>query len=162
MENASKALIIAGGVLIAILTIAVLLFAWRTMGTTAKEDDLQKASQQLSEFNEQFTSYQKQILYGADVASVINKIRSNNSKHSDNNDYQIAWEIKLKESIPLLNVGTYNEAKYSQYENMTKNVNSFKDFKALYFRCTSIGYNSSGRVNKISFEQIKASEIFNT
>jgi hypothetical protein len=39
MENASKALLIAGGVLMAMLTISLLLFAWGKFSDFYKEDD---------------------------------------------------------------------------------------------------------------------------
>ena len=161
MENASKALIIAGGILLALLTLAILIYTWRVMGNTVKEDDTQKNIQQIAAFNAQYTSYQKRALYGADVASVINKIIDNNKEHVDNPDYQINWEFKLTEKLELDNTtilpaGTYDQSKYSAYVAMMNNASYFKEFKSLYFKCTSVEYsNKTGRVNKIVFEQIK-------
>lgn len=99
MENASKALIIAGGILLALLTLAILMFTWRTMGDTVKADDTQKNIEQITKFNAQYTSYQKRALYGADVASVINKVNDNNKEYADNPDYKIIWEFELKEEV---------------------------------------------------------------
>lgn len=159
MENASKALIIAGSILIALLTVAILLYTWGVMGNTAKEDDIQKNTQQIAEFNEQFTSYQKKILYGSDVISIINKIEDNNIKYADNDEYKIKWEFKLKNNFSVdgvtLGRGAYsNTSRYSLYINMINNAAAFKEFKSLYFMCTSVEYSSkTGRVNKMTFEQ---------
>lgn len=86
MENAAKALTIAGGVLIAIIVIATLWYSFQQWGILpqAKADN-EKISQEV-EFNKEFESYNKQNLYGTDVITVINKAMANNQKYGIEGD----------------------------------------------------------------------------
>lgn len=73
MENATKALSIAGGVLIAILIIAVLV---RTFGNIRNFQESQLTAEeerQLIEFNEQYTKYLGQYVYGTEVLTLLNR-----------------------------------------------------------------------------------------
>lgn len=81
MENAAKALTIAGGVLIAIIVIATLWYSFQQWGILpqAKADN-EKISQEV-EFNKEFESYNKQNLYGTDVITVLNKAMASNEKY---------------------------------------------------------------------------------
>ena len=73
MENASKALLMAGGILIAVLIIGVLIYSFGTMsGYFSAEQDIE-AAQQLKIFNDQYESYNRKLLRGTDVISVMNK-----------------------------------------------------------------------------------------
>lgn len=87
MENASKAIIMAGGVLIAMITISIFYFVFGQtsliVGVT-EEDTNQK---QLIAFNKSFEAYNKRLMYGADIISVLNKA-INNNKEYEVEDYQ--------------------------------------------------------------------------
>ena len=83
MENASKALIIAGGILLGMIILGLLVFTWhavRNLNLTA--DDLKKQDE-ISAFNKQFESYSRYVVRGADVASIINKITDNNNTYGE-------------------------------------------------------------------------------
>lgn len=158
MENASKALIMAGGVFIAIFVLGALVYMWVNLGEYNTQVYDSKKTQQVAEFNAQYESYAKQILRGNDIASIINKIKNNNDKYEDR---PITWEFKLVENISGLNKGTYNASNYSSYENMTKNKSNFDDFKALFFVCSLTEYNSNtGYISKMVFLQKTYSELF--
>ena len=58
MENASKALIMAGGVLIGVLIISLAVYLFVSFGQTSAEINSQNAQKQISQFNSQFTSYE--------------------------------------------------------------------------------------------------------
>lgn len=78
MENATKALTMAGGILIAIMVIATLLYAATTWGIFPSAKDETDVAKQLAKFNQQYESYNKGALYGTDVITVLNKARDNN------------------------------------------------------------------------------------
>lgn len=73
MENASKALIIAGGVLIAILLLTLFTYLFSKMATgTSKIYDMMEQSE-IAEFNQKFLNYKgKRDLTVQDVVTIIN------------------------------------------------------------------------------------------
>lgn len=103
MENAAKALTIAGGVLIAIIVVSTLWYSFQQWGILpqAKADN-EKISQEV-EFNKEFESYNKQNLYGTDVITVINKAMANNEKYGIEGDpsdpYYVDVEIQLVTAV---------------------------------------------------------------
>ena len=165
MENASKALIIAGGVLVSIIILGLLVLAWSGFSNFAQEKSDAELQEQISEFNKSLESYQKSLLRGTEVASVINKVRSNNQMYDD----KISWQFELKDNIVLevngtrvtiLSSGVYNEGNSNAYDNCTQDKSYFNEFKRLYFRCTGIEYSAkTGKINAISFQQIEKSQI---
>ena len=80
MENAAKALLIAGGILIAIMTLSVIVYATTSATRIAQAQDEKKAAEQLAKFNSKFEAYHKDRLYGIDVITVINKAIEHNTK----------------------------------------------------------------------------------
>lgn len=96
MENAAKALTIAGGVLIAIIVVATLWYSFQQWGILpqAKADN-EKISQEV-EFNKEFESYYKQNLYGTDVITVINKAIANNQKYGIEGDIDDPYFIDIQ------------------------------------------------------------------
>ena len=79
MENASKALLIAGGILFAIVLISMLLYMFSSVRNVAKTQDRNKLTQQIAEFNNGFLAYNKQKMYGTDVISAVKKAINYNS-----------------------------------------------------------------------------------
>ena len=57
MENASNALIIAGGVLIGVLIISLAVYLFVDFGSTSAEINKKTEQQQLIYYNSKFTSY---------------------------------------------------------------------------------------------------------
>jgi uncharacterized membrane protein len=83
MENASKALLIAGAILIAILLIG---FAMIVMNGSSKvlTSSVEKMSQQDIEiFNSTFTNYEGTKVSGANVRALISSVISNNSTYKE-------------------------------------------------------------------------------
>lgn len=95
MENASKALLMVGGVLIAILTISLAVLALNRMSAYQKsQSDLVK-TEQLSEFNKQFIQYVRDDLTGIDLVTLVNKVENFNKKRTG------AGEINYDQGITL-------------------------------------------------------------
>lgn len=80
MENAAKALIIAGGILIAIMTLSVLVYASTSRTRIAQAQVEKKAAEELAKFNREYESYNKDRLYGVDVITVMNKAIEHNTR----------------------------------------------------------------------------------
>lgn len=99
MENATKALVMAGGVLIAIMTIATLIYAASSWGLFPSSKEQSEAVKQLAEFNQQYESYNKKALYGMDVVSVINKARDNNENITDKDTEFINISVELVSQV---------------------------------------------------------------
>lgn len=110
MENATKALTMAGGVLIAIMTIAALLYAASTWGIIPQKQGETEASKQLAAFNQQYESYDRNALYGTDLISVLNKAIDNNENYSVKPGERMYVDVKFKlindvnETIKIYNV----------------------------------------------------------
>jgi len=84
MENASKAILIAGGILFAMIIVALLLYLFNSMNLMGQADEDRKAAQQLAKFNAEYEAYNKKLMYGTDVITVINKAIDNNKMEDDN------------------------------------------------------------------------------
>lgn len=76
MENASKALLMAGGILIAIIIIGLLVRTFSTINQFQMSNLSEEEQQKLVAFNEQYTKYLNQYVYGTEVASLINKYKN--------------------------------------------------------------------------------------
>lgn len=101
MENASKALIMAGGILIALLVIGALLLMINRVGIYSRSQDDDKKYTQLSDFNRDFERYcDDKGINGTDIISLINKVNNYNSKANEDGvinsvDYSIKMELKV-------------------------------------------------------------------
>lgn len=131
MENAAKALTIAGGVLIAIIVIATLWYSFQQWGILpqAKADN-EKISQEV-EFNKEFESYNKQNLYGTDVITVLNKAMASNEKYGITYDpsdpYFIDVQFILESDVQGYSI-TYTRTK----DNETTETKRYDDEPFLY------------------------------
>lgn len=116
MENASKALLIAGGILILIILVSlVLLVKGNISNYYASEEEL-KMTEDKTKFNEQFTRYNRNDVAGYELISLSNKIIDYNerlsSETSEGNDVKanpvkisiILWKDtnKMEEVMNLL------------------------------------------------------------
>lgn len=170
MENASKALLIAGGVLIAILTIGVLVYLFGSSSNLFKQEHTEEQILQLKAFNEQYESYNRKLLRGTDVISVINKMTDNNTKYGvkgyNEPNYLMQLEFEMKEAIVYTQNGKadvnfkvgerYNINSFSSIKN---NEEAFTDFKRRIFDCKQVKYNTTtGRINYMLFIERKMTD----
>lgn len=117
MENASKALLIAGGVLIALLIISLLLLTLNKIGDNKRSESSGTKDSQLASFNRDFERYTEGTINGTDVLSLMNKISDYNKTQADISSGRKAPEstyIDYNEDISLTvnNLGAYN-SKYA-------------------------------------------------
>lgn len=95
MENASKALLIAGGVLIAILIVSVLVVTLNIVNSNQKTREKALATEQLAEFNQKYESYNKKALRGTDIITLMKMAIENNNSATSDNPYYINVIIDL-------------------------------------------------------------------
>lgn len=99
MENASRALVIAGGVLLSLIIIGVVMFAYRGITSLQKEKDISLSNEQVSKINEQIEKYtKKSVIYGSEVLSICNAIEDYSRKYPRSEGYypKITAIIKIK------------------------------------------------------------------
>lgn len=82
MENASKALLIAGGVLFTMLIVGVIVFARDRFSEYYSSQSVIKGIENTAEFNKQFTNYEKENVTGNELISLINKVIDYNDRES--------------------------------------------------------------------------------
>ena len=86
MENASKALIIAGAILLAILIIALGVFIFNKAKSATNMDDLD--NQQVEAHNSTFQNYEGTI-NGTQAKALIDAVRNNNQRMPDLGDITV-------------------------------------------------------------------------
>lgn len=99
MENTSKALIMAGGILLAIMVLGALLLMFNRVGEYQRGEEVLKRTTQLSEFNSEFTQYERNDVKGTDLVSLVNKIISYNAKGSGNQNVDDSIKINVEISL---------------------------------------------------------------
>ena len=82
MENASKALLIAGGILIVMLIVSLLLFGYRAISDFYSSQDELKEIEDVAKFNSQFNGYDRENISGYELVSLANKVADYNYRYS--------------------------------------------------------------------------------
>ena len=73
MENASKALLMAGGMLIALLTISLLVLMFTRISAVQRTNNVDEAEMTTTEFNNQFSTYNNNHVRGSELYSCLNR-----------------------------------------------------------------------------------------
>lgn len=161
MENATKALLMAGGILIAIIIITLLIKTYGNISAFQKEQISVEEAQRIEEFNKDYTKYENQYVYGTEVITVINRTLN----------YQEKQGIEIKVEIDFKAPYTYikNNKKYTTKElilkkdgekydfmdftiNNTNNTGDSENIKNRAFQCTEVKLDdATGRVTYIHF-----------
>ena len=103
MENASKALIIAGGVLLAILILSLIVYARTSISEYQNSKTELENIEKIAKFNEQFSQYDRNDVAGYELISLANFVDDYNFRYSkdgiNNNGYNpIKMIVKFKNS----------------------------------------------------------------
>ncbi len=89
MDNASKALRIAGAVLLGLMVTSLLIFALNAWQKYKKADYQSIQNQQTTKFNAPFDAYNKKSLRGSDMVSLGNKLNSTNRSMAGEPNYNM-------------------------------------------------------------------------
>lgn len=141
MENASKALIIAGAILLAIvlITLGVVIIG---RGQSAVED-ASIDDQVISTWNQKFTQYEGEDVSGSTVNILINAVLSANATNNANG--------QTSKLIQLIPAGTKNKIVVSPTSGATQQVTTKAKPAAKYSVKTQID-TTTGYVTKIQIE----------
>lgn len=97
MENITKALLIAGGILFAILVLTLLVIFYNQISAYYAEQHNAKMIEQITEFNNKFENYSGKTIRGNELISVMNKVVDYNRTYSDmEGNERITISVDLK------------------------------------------------------------------
>lgn len=152
MENASKALIMAAGVLIGVLILSLAAFLFLDFGATSESVYNQMESQQLTQYNAQYTVYSgRNDITVYELISLANLAKENNEYYKDYTDYEEAYKVQ----VSLMGTPDLQDYKEKQDWIIAYSKVNEQGELVVTFKCTGIEYHSSsGRVKTIKFEKI--------
>ena len=137
MENAARALTIAGAVLISILVISALIFAYRDLGSVRRQEAENEEEEAILDFNKSFESYDKE-LYGIELLSLANKIDDYNTKYVKNMNegyekitLKVEKDDDIKNESDLITIREKVEDKNDE-NSIIKQYGSVSNLEALY------------------------------
>ena len=121
MENASKALIIAGAILLSILLISLGIMIFTQAQDVVSGSGMTEA--QISAFNSKFTKYEGNYK-GTMVKSLIQEVIATNSSSASNDDIKVTVNGEEKPLTSYIkNNSTYNVVmKYEGTDNRVSNI----------------------------------------
>jgi len=123
MENASKALIMAGGVLIGILILSLAVYLFIDFGGKASVIHDRITSNQLTQFNAQFNVYvgRKDVtIY--QIISLVNLAKENNEEHQNDGVFESDYKIEI--SLNNSDITSINEEKKLELITTNNDVES--------------------------------------
>lgn len=148
MENATKALEIAGSVLLGVLILGLLVFEYRKISNLKKVEEDVKVSQQSEDFNKKFEAYNRN-LYGSELLSLANQIQDYNDRYSgektsqyENQGYQkVEVKITIKTATNRLAAGPCDLSHFLEvYNDLAIRIEKMnKEYKDKY-KNKSISY----------------------
>lgn len=155
MENASKALIMAAGVLIGVMILTLAVYLFLTFGIQSQELHELITANQLTQYNAQYTVYSgRKDITIYQIVSVKNLAIENNNKYKDYSDYETSYKVEVwldrkeltKQPVPV------SDAELLEGVNGYANVNNITGELNHKFSCNSIEYHPNGKVKLIKFE----------
>lgn len=194
MENASKALLIAGGILLTIIILSLIIYVATSTSRMVQAQEEKKATEEIATFNKQYEAYNKKRMYGTDVITVIKKAIEYNSRDGEQIKIELTIHTTYETVIQTITTdksGKVNSTKeiknsdvslkakeqpysidevknfFSQEPDDKLNekvgdhrvINTYSaltSFKRSIFKCNGVEYGNSGRINKMSFEEIQS------
>lgn len=138
MENASKALLMAAGVLIGVLILTTMIVLFTTFGDLGREYNARKASQEIQKFNSQFTKYENVKLKAQDLQTIKNLVDEWNKTGTN-------------EKIEISGINDINTNFLSEKNNEIQYTNGA--IKYITFKMTIEDYYTSGRISKIELNE---------
>lgn len=152
MENASLAVRMAGGVLIALLIIGFFISMMVVINENQQKAQDEEDLRQVALFNESYSSFENRIITGYQMLSLINKAIDYNRRMTDENansgsyyvpihiyarivsetDFPISRRVR-KNGEYYYDMNMFHEAYESRYPNPKAREEAKDEFKNLYF-----------------------------
>lgn len=148
MENATKALIMAAGVLMGIVILSLAVYEFTSFGISSKEIHKANEETRLNEFNSQFTKYEgKDDVTIYDVITVANLAKENNSYYEFSpRSLEQNTGKDLYISVILDNTSIENQNQSIYKSKIGSEYNS-------KYTCIATISNDTGRVYKVNFSK---------
>ena len=144
MENASKALIIAGSVLIGIIILSLAVLVAMTSGELAQAYDNKLSQDEINMYNNKYQKFARD-LNAQEFVSLINYAEETNKKYATAAERQIT--IKVNNAV--FNLSVDDAWRFGIMENV---VGSAVGTEAQYiYKFVSITYNDHGLVDTLSY-----------
>lgn len=105
MENATKALLIAAAVLIAILIISFSLIIYNMAAETVGNVNLSEA--EMTQFNSKFTAYEGKSVSGAQVNALLTTVLTHNQQEAKNGTNRT---VTVTVNTPAITVGASSDS----------------------------------------------------
>ena len=156
MENASKALLMAAGVLMGVVILSLAAYLFVTFSSFADDVKSEIANNQLNKFNSQFLAYeQREDLTVYDILTAVNLAENNNKYYQLEPGDTNYITVKVDNSV----VNSTDIEKKIKPESLEKEGEMKEDNlggKSLKnYRCNVLLSDITGRVNAVNFSSNK-------
>lgn len=156
MENASKALLMAAGVLMGVVILSLAAYLFVTFSSSADDVKSEIANNQLNKFNSQFLAYeQREDLTVYDILTAVNLAENNNKYYQLEPGDTNYITVKVDNSV----VNSTDIEKKIKPESLEKEGEMKEDNlggKLLKnYRCNVLLSDITGRVNAVNFSSNK-------
>lgn len=150
MENASKALLMAAGVLLGILILSLAIYLFVSFGQTSAEINEKNRQQQIVQFNSQYTVYLgRKDLTIYEIRTIVSNARENNEYHNNEAEYKITVTVnglKNKRTGALISGSKMEEKTEEELDAIVKDEQwgiAVGSSDLPTYTCTKIDYHNS-------------------
>ena len=163
MENASKALIMSGGILIGVIILSIAVYLFTAFGGSSKQIQEQVDSRVIAEFNNNFLKYQgSEECTIHDVVNLAKFAKKTNEQMGyDISDYQEPFYIQ----VILIGNGRKELTQFTEQQlvNLLNDESVGKDASGnmigslQYYKCEEVRFDNpeqANRVSKVIFRKI--------
>ena len=156
MENASKALLMAAGVLMGVVILSLAAYLFVTFSSSADDVKSEIANNQLNKFNSQFLAYeQREDLTVYDILTAVNLAENNNKYYQlepgDTNYITVKVDNSVVNSTDIENkIKPESLEKEGEMKEDNLGGKSLKNY-----RCNVLLSDITGRVNAVNFSSNK-------
>lgn len=155
MENASKALVMAGGILLSVLILGLAVMVFRNISDLEDVKQDSEAQEQALEFNKRYETFLRDGLYGSEVVSAANQMADYNRRESLDQGYErIEVEVVLRREREIVDAqyfraGTYNTTQILQlYHDLENEIAGYTNIR--YANGKTIDYFITLRTNELN------------
>lgn len=146
MENASKALIIAGAILLSILIIGLGMFIYQQ--AAGAMEGVNMNSQEVQAYNSQFLNYEGQR-NGASVRALCDLVRNHNNSNANDTSLQIGIVYGQK-GVEKTEDNIDDEVTYTQVTEVKNEIKSGKTYNV------ALSAAKSGKIINITITDVKS------
>lgn len=146
MENASQALIIAGGILIAIIVLSVGIYLFVNYSKVSESYGQSQTNKEINKFNTNFTKYMERTnITAQEIITLKNFAESYDKKNGTKTI--VDYPNKKEADDDDIKKQSYNDAEFIMEYSLTEKG------QLQYYSCKEIEYDKNGRIKSIKFEK---------